>query len=101
MLRYWNTHHSPEVLYCQFRNRSTKLLPTNITGRQIAKLRTAKGLSQDQLAGKCQRAGWDISRGTLAKIEAGVRCVSDGEILLLAKALEVSVAELFPEGKRA
>ena len=75
-------------------------MPTNVTGRQIAKLRTDKGLSQDGLAGKCQRAGWDISRGTLAKIEAGVRCVSDSELLLLAKALEVSVAELFPRGRK-
>ena len=75
-------------------------MPTNITGRQIARLRTENGLSQDGLAGKCQRAGWDISRGTLAKIEAGVRCVSDEELLLLAKALEVSVSDLFPKGKR-
>lgn len=75
-------------------------MPTNITGRQVAKARTARGLSQDQLAGKCQRAGWDISRGPLAKIEAGVRCVSDGEILLLAKALEVSVSDLFPRAKK-
>lgn len=76
-------------------------MPTNVTGRQIAKLRAQKGLSQDGLACRCQRAGWDISRGTLAKIEAGIRCVSDQEILLLAKALEVSVAELFPKGKKA
>ena len=75
-------------------------MPTNVTGRQIAKVRTAKGLSQDGLAGKCQRAGWDISRGTLAKIEAGVRCVSDQELLLLAKALEVSVSDLFPRGRK-
>ena len=75
-------------------------MPTNVTGRQIAKVRTQKGLSQDQLAGKCQRAGWDISRGTLAKIEAGVRCVSDSELLLLAKALEVPVSDLFPRGRK-
>ena len=75
-------------------------MPTNVTGRQIAKVRTAKGLSQDGLAGKCQRAGWDISRGTLAKIEAGVRCVSDEELLLLSQALEVSVSDLFSKGKR-
>ena len=75
-------------------------MPTNVTGRQIAKLRTAKGLSQDSLAGKCQRAGWDISRGTLAKIEAGIRCVSDSELLLLSQALGVSVSDLFPKGKR-
>ena len=74
-------------------------MPTNITGRQIARLRTEKGLSQDQLAVKCQRMGWDVSRNIVAKIEAGIRCVSDQEILLLAKALMVSVAELFPRGK--
>ena len=75
-------------------------VPANITGRQIAKLRTEKSLSQDALAGKCQRQGLDISRGTLAKIESGVRCVSDSELLLLAKALEVSVSDLFPKGKK-
>lgn len=75
-------------------------MPTNITGGQIARVRTQKGLSQDGLAGKCQRAGWDISRGTLAKIEAGVRCVSDEELLLLAQALDVSVSDLFPRGKK-
>lgn len=74
-------------------------MPTNITGRQIARLRTEKGLSQDQLAVKCQRMGWDVSRNIVAKIESGIRCVSDQEILLLAKALMVSVAELFPRGK--
>ena len=75
-------------------------MPTNIIGRQVAKVRTAKGLSQDALAGKCQRAGLDVSRGTLAKIESGIRCVSDSELLYLAKALEVSVSELFPKGKK-
>jgi transcriptional regulator with XRE-family HTH domain len=75
-------------------------LPTNITGRQIAKLRNEKGLSQDQLAGKCQRIGWDASRNIVAKIESGIRCVSDQEILLLSQALGVSVSDLFPRGKK-
>ena len=75
-------------------------MPTNITGRQIAKLRNEKGLSQDQLAGKCQRIGWDASRNIVAKIESGIRCVSDQEILLLSQALGVSVSDLFPRGKK-
>ena len=75
-------------------------LSTNIIGKQVSRLRTGLGISQDQLSARCQRAGLDISRGTLAKIEAGIRCVSDQEALLLAKALEVSVAELFPRGKK-
>ena len=75
-------------------------MPTNITGRQIAKLRNEKGLSQDQLAGKCQRIGWDASRNIVAKIESGIRCVSDQEILLLSQALGVSVSDLFPREKK-
>lgn len=75
-------------------------MPTNITGRQIAKVRSQKGLSQDKLSGKCQRLGWDVSRTTVAKIESGIRCVSDSELLLLSQALGVSVSDLFPRGKK-
>ena len=75
-------------------------LPTNIIGKQVSRLRNQQGLSQDQLSAKCQRAGLDISRGTLAKIEAGVRCVSDQEALLLSQALGIGVSDLFPRGKK-
>ena len=75
-------------------------LPSNIIGKQVSRLRNGLDLSQEDLSARCQRQGLDISRGTLAKIEAGVRCVSDSELLLLAKALEVSVSDLFPRGKK-
>ena len=75
-------------------------MPTNIIGKVVSRLRNQQGLSQEQLSAKCQRVGLDISRGTLAKIEAGVRCVSDQEALLLAQALGVGVADLFPKGKK-
>lgn len=75
-------------------------LPTNIIGKQVSRLRNQLGLSQDQLSAKCQRVGLDISRGTLAKIEAGIRCVSDQEALFLSQALGVGVSELFPRGKK-
>ena len=75
-------------------------LPTNIIGKQVSRLRNQIGLSQEQLSARCQRAGLDISRGTLAKIEAGVRCVSDQEALLLSQAFGVSVSDLFPKTKR-
>ena len=74
-------------------------MPTNIIGRQISRLRSSAGLSQEQLSAKCQTIGLDISRGTLAKIESRVRCVTDDEVLLFAKALGVGVAELYPKGK--
>ena len=75
-------------------------LPSNIIGKQVSRLRNQLDLSQEQLSAKCQRVGLDISRGTLAKIEAGIRCVSDQEALLLAQALGVGVSDLFPKGKK-
>lgn len=75
-------------------------LSSNIIGKQVGRLRNSLNISQEQLSARCQRIGLDISRVTLAKIEAGIRCVSDQEALLLAQALGVGVSELFPKGKR-
>ena len=62
-------------------------LRKNLIGENVRKLRVEDGLTQDALAAALQRIGWDLTRGTLAKIEAGVRRVNDGEIFLLAKGL--------------
>jgi tetrahydromethanopterin S-methyltransferase subunit G len=40
---------------------------------------------------------WDISRGTLAKIEAKVRRITDEEVALLAKVLGLEVGVLYQE----
>jgi hypothetical protein len=40
--------------------------------------------------------GWDLSRGTLSKIEAQLRCVIDSELEILAKALRVEILDLYP-----
>lgn len=71
-------------------------MPTNIIGRKVGKIRSSQGLSQEQLAARLARQGWDLSRGTLAKVEAQVRRVSDKELLLLARALGVRTDDLFP-----
>lgn len=68
----------------------------NIVGPQVRKLRSAKGWSQEELAAHLQKAGWDIARGTLAKVEARVRCVSDGELRTLARVLKVRMEDLYP-----
>jgi hypothetical protein len=39
--------------------------------------------------------GQALSRGTLAKIEAQVRCINDQTLLVLAKALELTVNNLY------
>jgi hypothetical protein len=40
--------------------------------------------------------GWDLSRGTLSKIDAQLRCVTDREVQLSAGALLVPVQKLYP-----
>jgi transcriptional regulator with XRE-family HTH domain len=70
--------------------------PKNLIGPAIRRLRAHRDWSQDALAAHCQRLGWAISRGTLAKIESGVRRVNDGEVALFASALDICVADLFP-----
>ncbi|MEW6991592.1 helix-turn-helix domain-containing protein [Colwelliaceae bacterium 6441] len=46
-------------------------------------------------AAKCNLIGWNISRGTLAKIESKVRRVTDSEVKLLAMALKVKIERLY------
>jgi transcriptional regulator with XRE-family HTH domain len=63
-------------------------------GPTLRSLREAEGLTQAELAGRLQLAGWDISRETLAKVESQVRCVTDRELVRFAEALEVEPNEL-------
>jgi transcriptional regulator with XRE-family HTH domain len=67
----------------------------NIVGKNIRKIRENNGWTQEQLAAKCHLLEWNISRGTLAKIESNVRGVSDKEVKLFSIALKVKVEELF------
>jgi len=71
--------------------------PKNIGGPQVSRLRNERGLSQAAFAAKCQRMGWDISRGIVAGIEGQVRCVTDLEFVRLAQALGVSLEALLPK----
>ncbi len=69
----------------------------NAVGGEIRKLRDSKGWTQEVLAARCAVAGYDISRGTLAKIEAQIRGISDVEMFVIAKTLGVTIPELFPK----
>jgi DNA-binding XRE family transcriptional regulator len=72
-----------------------KTVPKNIIGPAIRKLRYQRGMTQAMLTARCSGVGWDVSENTIAKIEAQIRCVTDGEILFLAKALRVKVQDVF------
>jgi transcriptional regulator with XRE-family HTH domain len=72
-------------------------LPQNVVRPTVRRLRYAQKLTQDLLAARCAVAGCDISRGTLAKIEARIRGVSDVELFAIAQVLRVPIEDLFPE----
>lgn len=68
----------------------------NLIGPQIRKLRNQRGWTQDRLAGALQRAGLDVSRSGLAKIEARMVWVPDHELYYFMKVFRVDFGDLFP-----
>jgi transcriptional regulator with XRE-family HTH domain len=68
----------------------------NLIGEQVSEARHHLGLSQAALAARCQRKGWDLSRDVLARIESGVRGITDKEIAIFSDVLGVPVQELLP-----
>ena len=74
-----------------------KKIPANVVGPQIRKAREKLGLTQEAFVARCQLADLDISRSTLAQIEARLRYVSDEELIVLASLLGVTTDQLFPE----
>ena len=63
----------------------------NISGDRIHQARTAKRLSQADLAAQMQVNGVIIEREAISKIETGDRFVTDYELMVFAKVLGVSV----------
>jgi transcriptional regulator with XRE-family HTH domain len=64
--------------------------------RRLRELRLARGLTLEKVAAEAE-----LSPGYLSRVEAGHRQPSIGTLLVLARVLEVSVAELTAETDRA
>ena len=60
----------------------------NVVGREVARIRNDRGLSQAGLARELQKSGWDISRSGVSKIEMRIREVNDWQMLLLVHVLK-------------
>ncbi len=66
--------------------------------QQVIRLRRRHGWSQEQLAVKLQLVGWhNATRSTVSKIEGGLLCISDYDLLFIAAALRAHFADLFPQ----
>jgi len=73
----------------------------NIVGPEVNRLRQELDLTQEAFAARCGVLGWRLSRGTLAKIESQVRCVSDAEAFVIAHALKIPMESLYPKDRGA
>ena len=67
----------------------------NLIGPNIRKIRESKNMTQGQLVAKCNLVEFDISRSTLAKIESKCRRITDIEVVIFSKVLNVELDELF------
>ncbi|MBI3877535.1 MAG: helix-turn-helix transcriptional regulator [Verrucomicrobia bacterium] len=68
----------------------------NVVGHLLRRHRMEAGLTQKELAAHCQSHGLNLTRGTLAKIEARVRFIKADELFILAKILNVPLERFFP-----
>lgn len=63
----------------------------NISGDRIHQARTAQRMSQADLAARMQVNGVIIEREAISKIETGDRFVTDYELMVFARVLQVSM----------
>ena len=66
----------------------------NLCGKRIAMLRKEQKLSQRKLAAKMQLLGFDVDHYFICRVENGERFVTDIDLVIFSRALEIPVSEL-------
>ncbi len=66
----------------------------NVLAARLRQAREKRGWSQSDLARELQLIGWDAGRTLITKIELRERCVTDYELIVLARVLSVGLDEL-------
>lgn len=69
----------------------------NLCGRRVAQIRKAKKLSQRKLAVKMQLLGFDVDHYFIRRVENRERFVTDIDLVIIARALGVSITDLLNE----
>ena len=67
----------------------------NMVGKNIERLRKARGIKQKDFIAKIQVAGCDMNPTSYSKLEGQVRSATDKEIYVISKILNVSMEDLF------
>ena len=66
----------------------------NIIGNKVLATRKAKHIKQKDFLARLQTLGMDISATSLSRLEGQHRLIQDYEVVILAKALDMTVEEL-------
>ena len=80
----------------QMKTRKTAYGTSNLVGQKVEQLRKARGIKQRDFISRMQTMGLDINPTSYSKLEGQIRIASDREIYVIAKILNVPIAELFP-----
>ncbi len=67
----------------------------NMVGEKVRELRIAARMSQQTLSNRLETHAVYICRGSVSRIEDGIRTVTDIELYGIAKVLGVSIQSLF------
>ena len=69
----------------------------NSVGKNIERLRKARGIKQKDFIAKIQVMGCDMNPTSYSKLEGQLRSVTDRELFVIAKLLNVAMEELFED----
>jgi transcriptional regulator with XRE-family HTH domain len=69
----------------------------NIIGSRVVAIRKARKMKQKEFLARLQTLGLDLSPTSLSRLEGQDRLVQDYEVLIIAKALEITVGNLLGE----
>ena len=69
----------------------------NMIGRNVERMRKARGIKQKDFIAKMQVMGCDINPTSYSKLEGQVRSATDKEVFVISKILGISMEALFEE----
>ena len=67
----------------------------NLVGAKVRELRRARRMSQQALSAQLELCGIYVCRGSISRLEDGLRTVTDIELFALAQIFQVSIDSLF------
>ncbi len=69
----------------------------NLCGKRLAEIRKQKKISQRKLAAKMQLLGFDVDHYFIRRVENGERFVTDIDLVIFSRALEVPISSILSE----